>query len=135
MCVYTYTLSILKLSPLYTYLKNPLQARVVKSTERTSGALFALKIARVSLRIARTILRHEARVLQHLQAQAQAQVLGHCAVPKVFGYGREHHFEYLAMELLGPCLWEKIGEETRAVLQLETVVRLGQQLVRLRTTY
>ena len=49
----------------------------------------------------------------------------------MFGYGREHHFEYLAMELLGPCLWEKIGGEgTRTVLQLRTVVRLGQQLVR-----
>jgi predicted Ser/Thr protein kinase len=55
--------------------------------------VIAYKKSRVSLRVRRTTLRHEARVMQLLQ--------GHPAIPKLVGYHREAHFEYIGMELLG----------------------------------
>ena len=83
--------------------------------------MVALKKSRISLRVQRTILRHEARVLQLLQ--------GHKAFPRLIGYARVPHFEYLALELLGESMRNKI-KEGRA-LSKATVTAVGLQMVSL----
>jgi hypothetical protein len=65
-------------------------------------------------------LRHEARVLQLLQA--------HPAFPRLFGYVRAPHVEYLAIELLVPTVREKMAE--KMALDIITVARVGLQPIR-----
>lgn len=79
----------------------------------------AVKKSRVSLRVERTILRHEARVLQVLQ--------GHPAIPKLFGYRRVPHFEYIAIDLLG----ENLSKSCKPghALCAGTVARIADQMV------
>lgn len=90
-----------------------------EATSQPSGTVVAIKKSRVSLRVKRTILRHEARVLQLLQ--------GHPAVPKLVGYGRNPHFEYIAMELLGQSVRALVVPGK--AIPLETVRRIGGQMV------
>jgi hypothetical protein len=73
----------------------------------------------VSLRVRRTTLRHEARVMQLLQ--------GHPAIPKLVGYHRESHFDYLGMELLGKDT--KTTVSPGYALNPGTVARIGEQMV------
>jgi len=63
------------------------------------------------------MLRYESRILQLLQ--------GHPAIPAIYGYGQLPHFEYLAMELLGPS----IEGCTTGPLGVTTVVRIVLQVV------
>ena len=79
----------------------------------------ALKKSRVSQRVKRTILRYESRILQLLQ--------GHPAIPEIYGYGQLPHFEYLAMELLGP----NVKDCTTGPVAITTVVRVVLQMVRI----
>ena len=78
----------------------PLQGIVYQAVEANSGQTVALKKSRVSQRVKRTVLRYESRILQLLQT--------HPAIPVIYGYGQLPHFEYLAMELLGPSVKECI---------------------------
>ncbi|EJU02090.1 kinase-like protein [Dacryopinax primogenitus] len=66
--------------------------------DRSDGSVFeiALKASRVSLTIQETALKHEALVLQHLGPSPH--------FVQLHGYGRFPHFEYLALEKLGPTL-------------------------------
>lgn len=95
------------------------QGHVYQAVEVNSGRTVALKKSRVPLRVERTILRYESRILQLLQ--------GHPAIPAIYGHGRQPHFEYLAMELLGPsiksCATGPVAVTTasRTVLQIVCV--------------
>jgi hypothetical protein len=80
----------------------------------------AVKKMRVSLRICRPALEHESRVL-HL-------VRGHVGIPKLLAYGRFPHFEYMAMELLGPTVQSKVVADHGA--SLSTVLLVADQMVR-----
>lgn len=92
---------------------------VCKAFNEASGAMIACKASRTSLRLKRPPLHYEARVLQLLQ--------GHISIPKLVGYSRVEHFEFLGLELL--------GKELKAMLQPGhaikpgTVLRVGEQLV------
>ena len=68
----------------------------------------------------RPILQHETRVLQYVKGQA--------AIPTVYGYGHLEHFEYMAMELLGPSIAEQ--QKDGAGVMVETVIRIVDQAVR-----
>jgi len=72
------------------------------------------------LRLKRTVLKHEANILKLLE--------GHLAIPKLHGYGRLEHFEFLAMELLGKTLTNK--EKFAQGFSLQEVADIGVQLVR-----
>jgi hypothetical protein len=95
------------------------QGRVYKATDKTTGEWVALKKSRASKRVKRPILLHEIRVLQLLQ--------GHTAIPSVYGYGHLPHFEYMAMELLGPSIAEKQKDD--AAVMATTVIRVLDQTV------
>ena len=95
----------------------PPQGLVFQAVEANSGQTVALKKSRVSQRVKRTILRYESRILQLLQ--------GHPAIPAIYGYGQLPHFEYLAMELLGPSI-KNCATGPVAVI---TVVRVVLQMV------
>ncbi|KAJ3500813.1 hypothetical protein NLJ89_g9624 [Agrocybe chaxingu] len=69
---------------------------VFKATAEASGTQVAVKKSRISKTVKPPFLQHESRVLQLLQ--------GHASIPAVYSYGRLQHFEYMAMELLGPSL-------------------------------
>jgi hypothetical protein len=43
--------------------------------------------------------------------------VGHPATPNVFGHGHFDHFEYLAMELLGPSLGDVMEEKGKLCLE------------------
>jgi hypothetical protein len=92
------------------------QGHVFQAVEANSGRTVALKKSRVSQRVKRTILRYESRILQLLQ--------GHPAIPAIYGYGHLPHFEYLAMELLGPSIKDcttgpvAVTTASRTVLQM-----------------
>lgn len=75
---------------------NQSQGLVFQAVEANSGRTVAVKKSRVPLRVKRTTLQYESRILQLLQ--------GHPAIPVIYGYGHLPHFEYLAMELLGPSI-------------------------------
>ncbi|PBK76558.1 putative casein kinase-1 hhp1 [Armillaria solidipes] len=80
-------------------------------------------MSRVSTRVKRPLLRHETRILQLLK--------GHATIPSVYAYGQLEHFEYMAMEILGPSVAErqkKNGLETGVMLT--TVIRIMDQVVR-----
>jgi predicted Ser/Thr protein kinase len=85
----------------------------------------AIKQSRASKKVQRPLLQHETRVLRLLS--------GHPSIPDVYGYGHLDHFEYLAMELLGPSIGEKLQED--AGLEEKTVIRIVDQMVRIITTF
>jgi hypothetical protein len=85
----------------------------------SSGAVIAYKKSRIALRVQRTMLRHEARVMQPLQ--------GHPAIPRLVGYRRGTHFEYIGMELLG--MEVKAMVKAKSALRPGTVARVGEQMV------
>ncbi|KAF9484910.1 kinase-like protein [Pholiota conissans] len=87
---------------------------VYKAIDTTSEHHVALKKTRVSQKVKRTILQYESWVIQLLQ--------GHPAIPILFGYGRLPHFEYLAMELLGPSVNECTSGGPIAVKTVTQVV-------------
>ena len=66
------------------------------AVEEPSGRIVALKKSRVPQKVKRPHLQHESRILWMLQ--------GHPAIPMIFAYGHLPHFEYIAMELLGPSI-------------------------------
>ncbi|RDB25721.1 Casein kinase I hhp1 [Hypsizygus marmoreus] len=90
---------------------------VFKATEEGSGRQVAVKKSRVSRTVKRPTLRHEIRVLQFLK--------GHPAIPAVYGYGKLEHFEYMAMELLGPSIAEQ--KKDGAGVMVKTVIRVVDQ--------
>jgi hypothetical protein len=53
---------------------------------------------------------------------------GHAAIPAVYGNGQLEHFEYMAMELLGPSMAEK--KKDGAGVMVNTVIRIVDQAVR-----
>ncbi|KAK0436246.1 putative casein kinase-1 hhp1 [Armillaria borealis] len=74
-------------------------------------------MSRVSSRVKRPILQHETRILQLLKGQV---------IPVLYAYGQLEHFEYMAMEILGPSVAEqkkKIDPGTG--LMLKTVISIG----------
>jgi predicted Ser/Thr protein kinase len=93
---------------------------VYKVTEEGSGRPVALKKSRVSRTVKRPTLRHEARTLQFLK--------GHPAIPAVYGYGHLEHFEYMAMEPLGPSVAEQ--QKDGAAVMVKTAIRVVDQAVR-----
>jgi predicted Ser/Thr protein kinase len=96
------------------------QSIVYKAAEEKSERQVAIKKSRVSRTVKRPTLRHETRVLQFLQGQA--------AIPAVYGYGQLEHFEYMAMELLGPSIAEQ--QKDGAGVMVKTVIRVVDQAVR-----
>ena len=97
------------------------QSIVYMAMEEGSGRPVALKKSRVSRNVKRPTLQHEARVLQLLR--------GLVAIPVLYGYGHLDHFEYLAMELLGPSIADQ-QKKVGAGIKLETVLRILNQAVR-----
>jgi len=87
---------------------------VYKASERGSDKLVAIKKSRVSNRVKRTIL-----LLQVLQ--------GGPLIPVVYGYGQLDHFEYMAMELLGPSVADQQLKGGAGVM-VETVIRVVYQV-------
>jgi serine/threonine protein kinase len=92
---------------------------VFKAVSSRSGEVIAYKKSRVSLRVRRTTFRHEARVMARLQ--------GHPAIPKIWGYRRVEHFEYLGLELLGKEI--KAMVQPGGALKTITVARITNQMV------
>lgn len=84
-----------------------------------SGRAVALKKSRCSLVIKKPHLRHESRILQLLQS--------HPAIPVIYGYAHLPHFEYMAMELLGPSVSKLQPDGTR--ISPKTVVSVVLQTV------
>lgn len=80
----------------------------------------ALKKSRVSRTVKRPTLQYEVRLLQFLK--------GHLAIPVVYGYGQLEHFEYMAMDLLGPSIAEL--QKDGAAVMVKTVICLVDQAVR-----
>ncbi|KIL64828.1 hypothetical protein M378DRAFT_564851 [Amanita muscaria Koide BX008] len=93
---------------------------VYKASERGSDKLVAIKKSRVSNKVKRPILQHEARVLEVLQ--------GGPLIPVVYGYGQLDHFEYMAMELLGPSVADQ-QQKGGAGVMVETVIRVVYQVL------
>ncbi|KAF8994274.1 kinase-like domain-containing protein [Cyathus striatus] len=89
---------------------------VFTAVEKDTGKVAAVKKARVSRTVKRPVLQHESRVLSILQ--------GHPGIPVLYGYGQMPHFEYIAMELLGPNLCELVTGPVAVV----TVARVLLQL-------
>jgi len=79
----------------------------------------ALKKSRVSLRVKRTTSEYEANIL-HLLA-------GHPSIPIIFAFGWLAHFEYIAIELLGPSLNDVLKEQGR--FDLKSVLQIADQMV------
>lgn len=101
----------------------PNQGYVHDAVEEPSGRLVALKKSRVSQKVKRPHLQHESRILWLLQ--------GHPAIPAIFAYGHLPHFEYIAMEFLGPslkdCIKGPVSTKTgaRVVLQMVCVILIS----------
>ncbi|KAF5384586.1 hypothetical protein D9757_007478 [Collybiopsis confluens] len=100
-------------------------SQVYKATEISTAKFVALKKSRASKKLQRTLLQYEARLLQLLQ--------GHRSIPFVYAYGHLH-FEYLAMELLGPSLADKQQENCTMDLSprddLESLAYIALYLLR-----
>lgn len=94
-----------------------------RATEAGTEKKVAIKKSRVSKRVKRPILRHEIRLLQLLK--------DHPTIPTVYGYGQLDHFEYIAMELLGPSVGHKVKDH--GGLMVNTVIRIQDQVVRTHT--
>ncbi|ETW77752.1 hypothetical protein HETIRDRAFT_241720, partial [Heterobasidion irregulare TC 32-1] len=71
-----------------------------------------------STRLRRPHLKHEAHVLQLLR--------GHPAIPHAVAYGHLEHFEYLALELLGPSLNDAVPQQG---MEVKMVARIALQLL------
>jgi len=95
-------------------------AMVMKGFDSTTSQSVAIKKARISSRTPRPTLEHEVRVMTLAK--------GHASLPIFFGYLRDEHFEYIAMELLGPPISEAMSTEA-AVPPTATVVRIVQQMI------
>jgi len=54
---------------------------------------------------------------------------GHHAIPKLYGYGRDEHFEFLAIDLLGKSLADEDDEFVRE-FSIQEVANIGVQTVR-----
>ncbi|KAK0218473.1 putative casein kinase-1 hhp1 [Armillaria nabsnona] len=90
------------------------------ATELASRKTVALKMSRVSKRVKRPILQHETRILQLLK--------GHASIPVIYAYGQLEHFEYIAMEILGPTIRDQQKKNSPGTsLILPTVVRIMDQ--------
>jgi hypothetical protein len=50
-------------------------------------------------------------------------------IPVLYGYGQLDHFEYMAMELLGPSVADQ-QQKGGAGVMVETVIRVVYQVVR-----
>jgi serine/threonine protein kinase len=96
-----------------------LKGLVYEARDIDTGRLVALKKSRASLSLKRTALHYEARVLKRLA--------GHSSIPAVFAHGRFPHFEYLAIELLGPSLGDMVEEKGK--LTLGNVLDIAVQMV------
>ncbi|KAK0218469.1 putative casein kinase-1 hhp1 [Armillaria nabsnona] len=97
-------------------------SNVFKSTELESGKTMALKMSRVSTRVKRPILQHETRILQLLK--------GHESIPVVYAYGQLVHFEYMAMEILGPSVAEQQKKnDPETGLMLKSVIPIMDQVL------
>ena len=72
------------------------------AVEVSSGLVVALKKSRVSQKVKRPHLQYQSRILWLLQ--------GHPAIPMIFAYAHLPHFEYMAIELLGPSLKDSMNE-------------------------
>ncbi|KAI6112618.1 putative casein kinase-1 hhp1 [Pisolithus sp. B1] len=92
---------------------------VYRATEEGSGRTVAIKKSRVSNLVKRPTLQHETRLLQLLKGQA--------AIPAVYGYGQLEHFEYMAMELLGPSVAQLRKDD--AGVSVKTVIRVVDQVL------
>ncbi|KAF7320998.1 Kinase-like protein [Mycena chlorophos] len=101
------------------YLGEGSYSTIFRGTVSSSRAIVAVKKSRVSLWVKRPGLQHEARILHILQ--------GHRAIPRLIGYYRGLHFEYIAMELLGDTIKNQVREDRG--LPNMTVVRVGLQLL------
>lgn len=93
---------------------------VCSATDHRTGRVVALKKARVSLSIKRPVLYYEATMLRLLE--------GHQAIPRVFGYGRKPHFEYLALELFEKDV-RQLAEESEDGMSLHAVCDVAIQMV------
>jgi hypothetical protein len=91
---------------------------IVYKGETNDGRVVALKMSRCSLSIKRSLLSHEAAVYAKLQG------CPHILHP--LGFARLEHFEYLALELAGPSLDDKVGD---GAFQMGAIVALSLQLV------
>ncbi|PBK84413.1 kinase-like protein [Armillaria gallica] len=77
-------------------------------------------MSRVSKRVKQPTLQHETRILQLLK--------GHASLPCVHAYGQFEHFEYMAMEILGPRVAEQQKKNgARTSLMLTTVILIIDQ--------
>ncbi len=93
-----------------------------EATELASEKIKALEISCVSTRVKRPIFQHKTRILQLLK--------GHDSIPVVDAYGQLEHFEYMAMEILGPSVAEQQQKNNPATgLMLKTVIRIMDQVV------
>ncbi|KAF9476309.1 kinase-like protein [Pholiota conissans] len=90
---------------------------VFQALDTNSSQQVAVKKSRVSQKVLRPILKYESQILQLLR--------GHPAIPALYGYGQLPHFEYLAMDLLGPS----IKECTTGPISVRTTVRVVLQML------
>lgn len=104
---------------LLAHLLTTFQGRVFRATDLNTGRAVALKKSRCSQTVKRPHLRHESRVLQFVQP--------HPAIPGIFGYGHLPSFEYLALELLGESISDKLKDGT--MISQKTVVSVVLQTV------
>ncbi|KAG6836710.1 hypothetical protein H0H93_004687 [Arthromyces matolae] len=92
---------------------------VWKASSDIEGAnVIALKQSRAPLRLKKPLIEYEACVLQFLQ--------GHISIPKFYAYGRQKHFEFLALELLGSDLSTLCHGGS---LSLSTVLKIATQML------
>ncbi|KZO95435.1 kinase-like protein [Calocera viscosa TUFC12733] len=83
------------------------------------GSMFdaALKESRVCGHVVNTNLKHEALILQALQHNRH--------IPRLYAYGRQKHFEYIAMEQCGPSL----AQDKSRIMPVSEVFELALQLL------
>jgi len=95
-------------------------AMVMKGFDSEASQSVAIKKSRISSRTPRPTLEHEVRVMTLAK--------GHASLPAIFGYLRDEHFEYIAMELLGPPISKAVSTEGDAP-PTATVVRIVHQMI------
>jgi len=93
---------------------------VMKGADSTTNQSVAIKKSRISSRIPRPTLEHEVRVMSLAK--------GHVSLPAFFGYLRDEHFEYIAMELLGPPVGRVVSIKA-GVPPAATIIRIVQQVI------
>lgn len=83
--------------------------------ENSPQKLIALKKARTTKLVISPVLRHEACVLfkmrgkcvttaESFSAPNSRMSTDHSSIPKLYAWGKSKWYEYLAIELLGPCI-------------------------------